>query len=75
MSSPNTHSVHSLFRLALLAVFCLGASAALEAQEQTQTVDKDTLQALLKRVDQLEARLQRFADRFHARLSRELETK
>lgn len=57
MSSPNTHSVHSLFRLVLLAVFCLGASAALEAQEQTQTVDKDTLQALLKRVDQLEARV------------------
>jgi hypothetical protein len=49
--------IHSLFRLVLLGAICLSGSAALSSQEQPQTVDRDTLQALLKRIDQLEARV------------------
>lgn len=57
MSSPRILSFHTLFRLVVLAALCLSASAELTAQEQTQTVDKETLKALLKRVDQLEDRV------------------
>jgi cell division protein FtsB len=57
MLSPRLFSIHSFFRLAILATLGFSANAALTAQEQTPAVDKETLQALLKRVDQLEARV------------------
>lgn len=57
MSSPSKFSVHSLYRLIVLAALCFSGSVALTAQEPAQAVDKDTLQALLKRVEQLEARV------------------
>ena len=56
MSSRNSWSIDSFFRPLLVAAICLSGSAMLGAQ-QSQPVDQDTLQALLKRVDQLEARV------------------
>jgi hypothetical protein len=52
-----SNPIHYIRRLALFAVVCLAGLAPLAAQEQAQSVDKDTLQLLLKRVDQLEARV------------------
>jgi len=46
-----------LRRTALCAVVGLAAIAPLAAQEQPPAMDKDTLQLLLKRIDQLEARV------------------
>src|SRR5581483_11317357 len=57
MSSRGRWSIYSLVRPVLLAAVCLSGGAALGAQEQPQPVDQDALRALLKRVDQLEARV------------------
>jgi hypothetical protein len=46
-----------LRRVALCAAVGLAAITPVAAQEQPQAVDKDTLQVLLKRIDQLEARV------------------
>src|SRR5215472_17628257 len=46
-----------LRRSTLCAVLGLSAMGSLAAQEQPQPADKETLQSLLKRIDQLEARV------------------
>lgn len=55
--SSGSSLANLLPRLALLAAFGLAGMGPLAAQEQPQSVDKDTLQLLLKRIDQLEARV------------------
>lgn len=57
MSSRDRWSIHWLFGLILIGAICVSGGAMLAAQEQPQAVDKDTLQTLLKRIDQLEARV------------------
>src|SRR6185369_12945905 len=52
--SPRDSLMKYLRRLTLCAAAGLAAAAPLEGQEQPQAVDKDTLQTLLKRIDQLE---------------------
>src|SRR5436305_10683806 len=56
MSSKNIY-ITSLYRLVLGAAICLPAAAPVWAQQQPQAVDADTMQALLKRIDQLETRV------------------
>jgi hypothetical protein len=55
--SPRDYLKKYLRRLTLCAAASLAAVAPLAGQEQPQAVDRDTLQTLLKRIDQLEARV------------------
>jgi hypothetical protein len=63
MSSGSTFT-HLLSRILFSAALGLAGIGALAAQEQPQTPDKETLQLLLKRIDQLETRVKQLeADR------------
>jgi hypothetical protein len=50
-------TIQNLRRLTLWAAFGLAGVAALAAQQQPQAADKETLQLLLQRIDQLESRV------------------
>lgn len=65
MSSRTTFN-DLLLRLAVFAVLGAAALGPISAQEQPRAVDSETLQLLLKRIDQLEARVKQLeAERPH----------
>ena len=55
--SSKKYSITSLCWLVLGAAICLPGAAPVRAQQQPQAVDAETMQALLKRIDQLETRV------------------